>query len=50
MARLRESEVPVPRSELDAVWPDAVQRSRALAGLVADGLAIRTPDGFALPD
>jgi A/G-specific adenine glycosylase len=50
MARLRESEVPVPRSELDAVWPDAVQRKRAIAGLVADGLAIRTRHGFALPD
>lgn len=38
LAVLRESSEPVPRPRLDAVWPDAVQRARALAGLVDDGL------------
>jgi A/G-specific adenine glycosylase len=35
---LRESMGPVPRARLDAVWHDEAQRTRALAGLVADGL------------
>lgn len=35
---LRHATGPVPRSRLDLVWPDDVQRSRALAGLVTDGL------------
>ncbi|AYY14502.1 A/G-specific adenine glycosylase [Actinobacteria bacterium YIM 96077] len=38
MAVLRDSTGPVPKPVLDAVWPDAVQRERALDGLVADGL------------
>jgi A/G-specific adenine glycosylase len=38
LAVLRESDGPVPLPRLDAVWPDAVQRARALAGLVGDGL------------
>ncbi len=47
---LRGSAGPVTRSALDAVWPDAVQRDRALAALVADGLVDPLPDGrFALP-
>jgi A/G-specific adenine glycosylase len=50
LAVLRESADPVPASRLDAVWPDPVQRNRALASLVADGLAEPLPDGlFALP-
>ena len=28
------------------VWPDEAQRERALAGLVADGLAVETGDGW----
>ena len=32
-------------SELTAAWPDRTQRERALAGLVADGLAVRLPEG-----
>jgi A/G-specific adenine glycosylase len=39
LAVLRESSEPVPRARLDTVWPDAVQRDRALSGLLADGLA-----------
>jgi A/G-specific adenine glycosylase len=39
LAVLRESAGPVPAARLDAVWPDPVQRARALDALVADGLA-----------
>ncbi|MGS2613065.1 A/G-specific adenine glycosylase [Micromonospora sp. LZ34] len=35
---LREATGPVPRQRLDQVWTDDAQRSRALAGLVQDGL------------
>ncbi|WP_444949139.1 A/G-specific adenine glycosylase [Micromonospora ureilytica] len=35
---LRDSTVPVPHQRLDQVWTDDVQRARALAGLVQDGL------------
>ncbi len=50
LAVLRDSRDPVPQARLDAVWPDAIQRSRALDGLVADGLVDPLPDGrFALP-
>jgi A/G-specific adenine glycosylase len=35
---LRESDGAVPKASLDAVWPDPVQRERALDTLVADGL------------
>ncbi|MEV4809260.1 A/G-specific adenine glycosylase [Micromonospora avicenniae] len=35
---LRESTGPVPRPRLDQVWTDGAQRTRALAGLVQDGL------------
>ncbi|TBL34693.1 A/G-specific adenine glycosylase, partial [Verrucosispora sp. SN26_14.1] len=35
---LREATGPVPHQRLDQVWSDDVQRARALAGLVTDGL------------
>ncbi|WP_203997836.1 A/G-specific adenine glycosylase [Micromonospora lutea] len=35
---LREATGPVPHQRLDQVWADDVQRARALAGLVTDGL------------
>ncbi|HEX7744089.1 MAG TPA: A/G-specific adenine glycosylase [Micromonosporaceae bacterium] len=35
---LRDAPGPVPRQRLDLVWTDDSQRTRALAGLVADGL------------
>jgi A/G-specific adenine glycosylase len=35
---LRHATGPVPRQRLDMVWTDDVQRARALAGLVDDGL------------
>ncbi len=50
MAVLRETSEPVPKTVLDAVWPDSVQRERALDGLVADGLVEPVgDDSFALP-
>lgn len=50
LAVLRDSDVPVEQPQLDAVWPDAGQRARALDGLITDGLVDPLPDGrFALP-
>jgi A/G-specific adenine glycosylase len=50
LAVLRESHGPVEKPALDAVWADAVQRERALAGLVTDGLVVTpTPGEYALP-
>ena len=50
LAALRASEIPVTQDDLDAVWPDDVQRTRALRGLIADGLVVRSDDGYELPD
>jgi A/G-specific adenine glycosylase len=48
---LRAAHAPVPVVELDAAWDDAVQRSRCLHSLVADGLVEQTEDGrFTLPE
>ncbi|QGU08290.1 A/G-specific adenine glycosylase [Corynebacterium occultum] len=50
MSVLREAEHPVPQSAIDVVWPDAVQRSRALYSLLEDGLAEQNEAGlFHLP-
>lgn len=50
MALLREAAEPVTDSDVAPLWSDPVQRDRALAGLLADGLAVRRPDGrLALP-
>ena len=47
---LRGATAPVPQSRIDAAWPDAPQRARALHSLLTDGLAEQTPDGlFQLP-
>jgi A/G-specific adenine glycosylase len=47
---LRETAEPVPAVRLDAVWPEHEQRSRALGGLVADGLVCEVTAGhYALP-
>lgn len=46
MAVLRNAERAVPKVALDAAWPAAVQRERALDGLVADGLVEPLDDGF----
>ncbi|MFE7188844.1 A/G-specific adenine glycosylase [Kitasatospora sp. NPDC057541] len=50
LAVLRETHGEVPQARLDAVWPDAVQRARALDGLVADGLVEPVEQGvYRLP-
>lgn len=47
---LRSSDQRVDRAELDAVWPDPVQRERALTSLVLDGLVVGDDlAGYALP-
>jgi A/G-specific adenine glycosylase len=47
---LRGSPTPVAATALDIVWPDDVQRARALDALVVDGLIDPLPDGrYALP-
>jgi A/G-specific adenine glycosylase len=48
LAVLRETTGPVPRDRLDLVWADDVQRARALAGLVADGLVELVGDACVL--
>ncbi|GAB3357819.1 HhH-GPD family protein [Modestobacter lapidis] len=48
---LRGASQPVAPAELDRVWEDAVQRSRCLNSLLADGLVVQTADGrFTLPE
>ena len=50
LAVLRESDGPVHRSRLDAVWSEDGQRLRCLASLVEDGLVVAAgPDTYALP-
>jgi A/G-specific adenine glycosylase len=47
---LRAAHEPVEAAALDAAWDDAVQRSRCLDSLLADGLVEQTADGlFRLP-
>ena len=41
--------MPSPVAGLLPDWPDAAQRERAIASLVADGLAVRAGDGLQLP-
>lgn len=49
LRELRASELPVPAERIAELWPDAAQLERALAGLLADGLAEPAPGGYALP-
>ena len=49
LKELRASDVAVTQAELDTVWPEPVQRARALAGLLADGLVVSVDGGFELP-
>lgn len=49
MARVREAPGSVPQAALDLVWPEPVQRERALAGLIEDGLLVVEDGWFALP-
>ena len=47
---LREAEGAVTSAALETVWDDDVQRNRALAGLVEDGLVeALAVDSFRLP-
>jgi len=47
---LRDTDGPVERARLDAVWADAAQRDRCLDSLLVDGLMEQTSGGlFALP-
>lgn len=46
---LRDGEGSVRRDRLDAVWPDDVQRDRALASLLVDGLVVESRGLFSLP-
>ncbi|RQP13144.1 MAG: A/G-specific adenine glycosylase [Microbacteriaceae bacterium] len=49
LRELRASELPVPAERIAELWPDAVQRERALAGLLTDGLVDAVDAGYALP-
>ena len=49
MAELRSTHRSVTDAELDTLWPDSVQLRRALASLLADGLAMRAQGGYTLP-
>ncbi|MCC6855974.1 MAG: A/G-specific adenine glycosylase [Microbacteriaceae bacterium] len=49
MRELRASDIPVTAREIEAVWADAPQRDRALAGLIADGLVVAAGDAYELP-
>ena len=49
LAVVRSADAPVPPRALTAAWPEPVQRERALAGLLHDGLVDETPDGYVLP-
>lgn len=49
MAELRAAHAPVTRDEIFRLWPDEEQRERALATLIADGLAAVQDDGLVLP-
>jgi len=50
LAVLRDAEGEVTAARLDAAWSEELQRARCLAGLVEDGLVVRTPRGtYALP-
>lgn len=50
LAILRDADAPVPTQVLQAAWTDPQQQARALAALVADGLAVANPDAtYTLP-
>jgi A/G-specific adenine glycosylase len=49
LAVLRDAEGAVSRRTLDLAWDDKAQRDRSLSSLLADGLLVRVPEGYALP-
>ncbi len=50
MAVLRDAEGSVARPRLEQAWDEPVQRERALASLLADGLVVEVDGRYALPD
>src|SRR5699024_86667 len=46
---LRDGDGTATAARMDAVWPDATQRGRALASLVDDGLVVRVGGRYSLP-
>jgi len=50
MRELRAAHRPVTRAELAPAWADAAQLDRAVAGLLADGLAVSDDEGLHLPE
>jgi len=50
MAALRDAPGPVEKAQLDQIWPDPVQRERAISTLVTDGLVETTAAGYRLPE
>jgi A/G-specific adenine glycosylase len=49
LAVLRDAPAAVPGAALDAVWSEAEQRGRALAGLIDDGLVVPLDGGMFAP-
>lgn len=50
LAALRARSSALPAPELDDLWPDPLQRSRAIDGLLVDGLVVGSPEaGYSLP-
>jgi len=49
LRELRASDTPVPAAVIEGLWPDAVQLTRAVDGLLRDGLIVRDDDEYALP-
>lgn len=49
LAVLREASDPVTGARLDVAWPEPMQRRRALAGLLQDGLVERVGRRYRLP-
>jgi A/G-specific adenine glycosylase len=50
LGALRARHTALDAHQLDALWPDALQRGRALDGLLRDGLVVGTPvSGYRLP-
>jgi A/G-specific adenine glycosylase len=47
---LRETNSSVSRDALTSVWPDALQRDRAVLSLLDDGLVVVIGDKFGLPE
>ncbi|RLP74752.1 A/G-specific adenine glycosylase [Mycetocola tolaasinivorans] len=49
LRELRAAHLPVTGVEISGLWADRVQLDRALAGLLADGLAVESQGGYVLP-